>query len=375
MQFTPTQEQVLDLVNKSIADNERLFVLWYGGIRAGKTYGMVYSAVKHSTHHEDKNYIVGGYTLRSIINNVVPYFKEVSKEFDLPIKVVEGGINPRAEIGDNRFLFYGGDKMGRDKNIQGATAIGLIVDEFELVNRDFLKQCEGRISNDGALRIYTSNKGQPYSWAKKEYYDRAEKGEIEAILVDSNPEENTFISEDFWKEKETEYDSYYKRRFLSNDFASVSEPVYDVTYVDMPIEDTPESLTMIYSYGKHHFSIPFYMVDGRYIIGNVKEETSPVDVEGITRKGVVLVNHTANMLARECLSHKIAVRGYSDTYVPHKYELSQRAFSGEKVVVLEDAEHTKECLETYHFAGLTENPEINAIESGIEYLTRFHRWE
>ena len=373
--YTPTQQQVMDLIDKSCVDKSRLFILWFGGIRAGKTYGMVRAAIKHAEYRENSNYIVGGFTLRSIINNLVPYFKEICHELEIDYKIVEGGINPRVEIGSNRFLFYGGDKSGRDKNVQGATAVGLIIDEFELLNHDFIKQCEGRISNDNALRIYTSNKGQPYSWAKKEYYDRVVKGEIEGVLIDSNPKENTFIKEDFWKEKESEYDDYYRRRFIENEFTLELEPVYDVEKTKLDVDKAMLELTAIYSYSKYHFSIPFYKLGDVYIIGNVKGETSPVDISGLSPYGDVMVNSTASMLAREITQKRRNVRGYSDMFLPHKYELAQRAFTSGNVMVDEDAGHTIEALDTYSFAGIGDNPEANVIESVIEYLARMKRWQ
>lgn len=374
MQLTKSQSEAMELVAKHGDDNTRLFILWYGGIRGGKTWGMVRAGIEHARFRENTNYIVGGFTLRSIINNIAPYFEEICKELDIKYKLVSGGINPRVDIGSNRFLFYGGDRIGRDQNVQGATASGLLLDEFELLNKDFVKQCEARISNEGALRIYTSNKGQPYSWAKKDYYDRVVKGEIDGYLIDTNPEENTFIGGDFWVEKESEYDDYYTRRFIDNEFAFKNEPLYDVNMVDD--DDYDFELTILHSYGKHHFSIPVFSDgNGAYILDEIKGENSPVDVKGINRYGVVLVNSDASMLGRELLKHRYTVRGYSTMFLPHKYEVCQRAFASKRVVVNIEAKTTIECLETYSQAGLIEHPEVSAIESGIEFLSRMNRWE
>ena len=376
MSFTPTQETVMGLVNKSVTDNERLFILWYGGIRAGKTYGMVRAGIEHSLNYEDSNYIVGGYVIRSIINNIAPYFKQICEELDLKYKIVEGGVNPRCEIGTNKFLFYGGDRSGRSNNVQGATARGLLLDEFELLDRNFVKQCEGRISNDNALRIYTSNKGQPYSWAKLEYFDRVKKGLLDAVLVDSNPEENNFIGGDFWEEKKNEYDDYYKRRFIDNEFTLENEPLYNPERISKPDDmNTPDIIT-IYSFARHHFSIPFFKIESKWVIGNVKGEKPPINILGINPYAMVLINSEASRLGRDFQNAYRTVRGYSDMFQPYQYEICQRAFDKGNVVVLDDAEHTIQAIDTYAVAGdHTTNPEISAIESTIEYLARVNRWQ
>ena len=374
-ELTKSQTDVIELVDQHVTDNRRLFVLWYGGIRAGKTYGMVNAAIRHSLYqNHPKNYIVGGYVLRSLLNNVLPYFEEIATSLGLTYKTVKGGINPRIEIGGNSFLFYGGDRATRASNVQGATAIGLLLDEFELLDRDFVKQCEARISNDGALRIYTSNKGQPYSWAKREYYDRVVSGEIEARLVDSNPEENTFVAADYWQEKVSEYDDYYRKRFIENEFTLVSEPLYEVQRIANVVPDQTV-LAVLYSYGKDHFVLPIFKVGTAYVLGDIKGMQAPVHTENLARNTPHLVNSNATMLGRELIKKRYIVRGYSDLFEPYKIELCQRAFASGKVLVFEDAKYTIEVLDRYAYAGVRENIEIAAIESGVEYLSRTNRWE
>ena len=372
MNLTPSQDKVLSLVRQHGATNARLFILWYGGIRAGKTYGMVRAAIEHSLTRERTNYIVGGYVLRSIINNITPYFETICIDMNLKYKVVSGGINPRVEVAGNQFLFYGGDRASRSKNIQGATASGLLLDEFELLDRDFVKQCEARISSDNALRIYTSNKGQPYSWAKREYYDRAVSGEIEATLIDSNPEENTFIGSDFWNEKTNEYDDYYKQRFIDNEFTLPNEPLYEPQRVDAEGE---LEFTTVYSYGKDHFTLPVSKrTDGVFVLGNITPAPNPIPPETISRYGRVLVNATAGMLGRELVNKRYSVRGYSDMFAPHKVELCQRAFAQQRVAVCADAGNTIEAIDTHAFPEFNANPAVSAIECSVEYLSRMNRW-
>lgn len=376
IKYTPSQEKALSLVKEYGERNDRLFILWYGGIRAGKTYGMVRAGIEHSLTREHDNYIIGGYVLRSIINNVTPYFTEICKELGLKYKLVAGGVNPRIEVGSNQFLFYGGDRAKRSSNVQGATASGLLIDEFELLDRDFVKQCEGRVSNDGALRIYTSNKGQPYSWAKREYYDRAINNEIDAVVIDSNPAENIFVDAGFWEEKTSEYDDYYRKRFIDNEFALDVAPLYEPQRVKLDIDKLDYRLTTIYSYGRSHFNIPVYY-DGDnkvYILGDIQHMEIPIDVSLISRYGTVLINSNASVLAREMIKNRFDVRGYSDMFMPHKVELCQRAFGYGRVMLLDNATLTIEQIEKHAFQGMNEDAAIDAIESCVEYLARINRW-
>ena len=374
MEYTPSQKKALELVSEYGKINKRLFILWYGGIRAGKTYGMVRAGIEHSLTQENKNYIVAGYVLRSVLNNVTPYFTDICNELGLKFKLVAGGVNPRIEIGTNKFLIYGGDRFGRSNNVQGATAVGLLIDEFEILDRDFVKQCEGRISNEGALRIYTSNKGQPYSWAKKEYFDRAQNGEIDATVIDSNPSENTFVKDDFWEEKDTEYDSYYRSRFIDNEFTLQLAPIYKPERTQYK-KSMKLELSTIYSYAKDHFSIPIYKTIGdSYVIGDIHHREYPIEINEIPQIGLVLINSTAALLAREFIKKRFTVRGYLDAFEPRKTEICLRAFGFKNVKVLEDAKDTIEQLEKYSMVGV-ENPAVNAIESTIEYLARVNMWE
>lgn len=370
--LTESQDKALNLVVIASNTNARLFILWYGGVRAGKTFGAVRAFIEHSLTRTNANYIIAGYVLRSIINNVVPYFRTICDEMDLEYNVVEGGVNPRVEIGTNRFLFYGGDKTGTSKKSQGLTADGLLADEYELLNRDFLKQCEARISKDAALRIYTSNKGQKYSWAKKEYYDRLVAGYIDGVIIDSNPEENTFINDDFWDEKEREFEGNYKERFLRNRFTLDSPSLYDVSYIDFD-DDMKLTILGVYSYGNDHFTIPFYLFDRSFVLGEIEEYKAPIKLDIDNDHVLLMINSSAPKLAREMVHNGYNVKGYLDMFAPTKVEMSQRAFANSKVAVLDNAEYTKEVIETYNTPGVG-NPAITLIDSVIEYLNRSEQW-
>ena len=156
----PTQQKVLDLTEDAIAADKRLFVLWYGTFRSGKTRGAVEAFMRHCRGKSNK-YIIGGFVLRSVINNVAPYFKEIGERDGVKVNVVGGNQNPRIEVDKSVFNIYGGDKLGRENAVKGMTANGLLLDEYDSLTQNFIQMCEGRISETGALRIYTANKGNP----------------------------------------------------------------------------------------------------------------------------------------------------------------------------------------------------------------------
>lgn len=372
--LTPSQTEALNAVQEAIRDNERLFILWYGGVRAGKSFGAVNALIEHCLSREYSQYIVGGYVMRSVVNNIIPYFKQILDDKGVDYKVIQGGANPRIEVGTNTILLFGGDNYLRAKGLQGLTAAGLLLDEFENLDYDFVKQAEARISAAGALRIYTSNKGQPYSWAKREYYDRAVAGEISAMLIDTEPIENTFVKQDYWDEKREDFTGVTAKRFLENDFALPFTPLYN-PYTIYTEQVNEHAFSVIYSLGNTHYELPVDVnKDGEFIMCELAElPIVPNEMCKMLIGDTYLVNAEAARLGRELINGGKNVRGYF-TDGRGRTEMCQRAFASGKVKVWEAATRTMEAIHRYHTIGFIEDTLIIPIEAAVEYLARTHRW-
>lgn len=374
-EHTPTQKQALSAIAKSVADGERLFILWYGGVRAGKTDGACEGMVAHSLHRSDAMYILGGYTSRSVFSNIAPYLKKHAAANELHYKEYRGAVDPRIEIGDNLFAIYGGDKKGRDRAIQGATAAGLLLDEYELLDRDFIHQCEARISEPGALRIYTSNKTTRYTWAVKYYLNRALKGEIDALVLDADTGDNQFLDTSFIDEKVREYDDVVRGRFIDNKFSLLADPLYRAGIKDgSPVTNGNVDLVIIYHFGNDCFQIPLSDEGAVWRVNEVRYQTPPFDAAAAIPASTYLVNGAAPVLARELRNLGHNVVGYAPEFVNHSVEICQRAFADNKIALCPEAETALEYVERYSVPGMYPGAVMTALECGVRYLAYVRDW-
>ena len=368
--LTPSQAEAMAAVEQALARNERLFILWYGGVRAGKTVGAVKAMLRHSLEREKVFYIVGGYTISSLAVNVCPVFEAEAEALGLTYHQVIGGRNSRMEIAGNTFLLYGGDHIGRDKRVQGLTAAGLMLDEFELLQKSFVRQCEARISLPGALRVYTNNKENPYSWATKEYYDRAKDGSLKCLLLDVPTPDNQFLDPTFIQEKIDEYDEVTRRRFIENEFALAFPPIYNAAHADF---DGKRDISVIYQYGVDCFELPFTNTEYGWVALKPVYHGIPARAADFDAAGVFLVNSNSPNLARDLRERRFLVRGYAADFEPYKIERCQRALASERVRLHPDAGDVLEWLNQYHEPGLIPNPIVTAFETGIDYIERLNR--
>ena len=375
MQPTSAQQRAIDYLDECFVNSGRPFILWYGGIRAGKTWGAADITMRHRMRNEGKLYIVGGVTVRSVFTNIAPYFKEMAKEAGVKYKESRGTLFPRMEIGENTFAIYGGEKTGSDHKVQGATAIGLILDEYELLDRMFVKQCEARISLPGALRIYTSNKDNPYNWASREYYKRAISGQLNCLLLDTPTSDNQHLDAAFLSEKISEFDDDLKRKFLDNEFVLPYTPLYRPAKEEVEPDVNPYILA-IYAYGNSCVDIPFYKAHTGWVIGECTPHSQPLYTGDLRDASTYLVNSTAPLLANTLRSNGKRVRGYCADFEETRLELCQRVFdpNNSRIKVSETAEILNEHLDQYNIPGMYNKPFLCALESGIEYICRMERW-
>lgn len=372
---TPSQERAIAYFDECVNVGKRPFILWYGGIRAGKTYGAADISMKQREIYPEKLFIVGGVTVRSIFTNMAPYFREIAEAQGLKYKESRGALFPRMEIGDTVFAIYGGEKEGSDKKVQGSTAAGLILDEYELLNRTFVKQCEMRVSVPGALRVYTSNKDNPYNWASREYYRKAQKGELDCLLLDVPTQDNQYLDTGFVDEKLRELDDDLKRRFIDNEFVLPYSPLYKPAMCEHEPGDAKPDVLVIYAYGVSCLDIPFYRLEsGDWVIGDSELYPAPLNAHDVRDAKTYLVNSTARRLAKDMQGLRKQVRGYSPEFNPHRLELCQRAFSSGSLALADDAETLHEHIEQYHTPGFYQQEYLTGLESGIEYVNRMARW-
>ena len=368
--FTPTakQRKAIAAVRKAIKSNERLLLLLYGGIRAGKSTAAVASIVEHSQKRTGVLYGLGAYTLRQAFEIFEPKFIDVCSEEGISFHAVRSNSDPHFDVGENRFMLSGGNDMGRDRHIQGLTWDGLILDELPLLNRDYVMQAEGRVSGAGALRIYTANKPNPYHWTTKHYYKRAQQGAIKATLLDWDTRDNPHIGQDYIDERLNEYDDKYRDRFINNEFVLDALPIYEPMFDDASTDG--EKVTVLYGNG-----IGFDMVEAAVTpyglcASNAITVNLPELLGLIPDMGLTFVNSDRPLLARRIRGAGKPVRGYLADFQPRRVEYTQVAISEGRLRLAPNVDDLIEEISMYSTGGIYRNGFVRGFEILGEYVQR-----
>ena len=368
--FQPTkkQKQALAAIRKAIKSDKRLLLLLYGGIRAGKSTAGADGMVEHTAKHPGETYGLGAYTLRQAFEIFEPKFYDVCKARGITFSVSRSSSDPHFIVGDCRFMLAGGNDVGRDRNIQGLTWAGLLLDELPLLNRDFVMQCEARTSGPGALRIYTANKPNPYHWSTKHYYNRAKKGEIDAVLMDWDITDNPHIGQDFIEERMAEYDDKYRNRFINNEFVLDNPPLYEPLFDDT--EPTGENVTVLYGNGPGFDMIQASATDyGLCANTSISVGIKELD-ELIPDFGRVFVNSERPVLAKKIRAAGKPVRGYDAMFQPRRVEYTQVAIADGRLRLSPNVDGLIEEIAMYSTGGLYRNGYVRGFEIMGEYVCR-----
>ena len=357
---TPSQGIALERLEKAIEGRQRLFTLWYGGIRAGKSYGAVAMMIRHSMDRSNETYIIGGYTQRQVLSVIAPIFQQIAEKLELKCKVSRGNVNPRIEIGSNVFLIHGGGEAGKDSAVQGITASGLLLDEYPLLHPDFIAQCEARTSVVGALRVYTANKTSPYHWTTMHYYNRMKEGRIEGLLLDTQTDENQHLDASFITERLSEYDELHAGRFMHNEFMLSMPSIYD-WQVDTLGRVSEVSHSVISAEGGAYRIIG--AIDTEY---GIRIETHSVtelqDMPDMKIADSVYLDASRPKLRNWLRSKGHSVRGFVPVYSRFRLERTQRAFLAGKIRIHPDRFEILRALDEYANAGFYTSNIIPSVE-------------
>ena len=365
--FTPDQMLALAEVEVATASGARLFQLLYGGVRAGKSTCGAFGIAIHSIGRVGCEYIVGAYTQRQAMAIFMPKFKMAAELLDIHYKASKSLSNPHIEFGANIISLFGGSDVGRDRNVQGLTIAGLLLDEIPLLNREFVHQNEARASEDGALRIYTANKVHPYHWTTKYYFNRAKAGTIKASLYDSDTSDNQHISQDYIDERINEYDDLHRTRFIDNEFALDASPLYEPQFDDAVGDDL---ISVIYGSGNTMYVLTAARAEYGICITEAVEYAASTPITELVLGATVLVNADRPMLAKALRRSGNVVRGYMGEYIPRRLEQSQRALAGGEMRISPGLDTLTEAIDEYNTGGMYRSDYIRCMEALGEYITR-----
>ncbi len=359
---TPTQEQVFELVDSRIASSERLLIVWFGAIRSGKTFGACKAMLRHSLGRSGAIYILGAYTQRQVWINLAPVLKAECEAMDITYSEFRSPSNPHIVIGDNVWLVTGGKDGLRSKSIQGITASGLLLDELPNLDKDFIHQCEARTSAKGAIRIYTANKGNPFHWTNRYYYERLKKGEIDGFLFESVTSENSHIDDAFIQERNKEYDASTRMMFMDNQFVAPT-PLYNARMADCVSDEC--LITAIGTDGKDYVELGLNRHHDNWVVTERQGGRCPIaEIKG---DNTVILPDTLQLLGRQMRRGRRRVKVYQTA--PQKWRtettqtiLSQHCYIDSKAYGLIDA------LSQYSSVRTKDEKYIPALDALAQYV-------
>ena len=373
---TPTQTEALNYIEAN--EGKRRFVYWLGGVRSGKSFGATQCFVKHAFQTPgNKLYMILGYTSPQIVTIYSNYFAEVARQSGLVFEAGKSTFDPHILLKDEetgqeaKFICRGADCEAKASAIQGLTLHGLLADEVPNLNKTTLHQAEARISEDGALRVYTSNKTNPYHWTVKYYEDRIREGVIPGIVLDAQTSQNKNVSNEYLKEREEEYEGDTLRRFIHNDYTLDAEPLYQIPAV--AIDGIPkESNTFVYCHenGAEFIQTMFDNRHQRYVIvgGNsigIGEQTSidtPLNTTlWINSKNLFRMNDFKRLGYR--------VKCYADGFYDWKLKAIQCAVNRGHLAVWDKATSVIEAIRLYNCPRRYEHLAIHCVEGMADLLT------
>ena len=364
---TPSQREVMAYVNS--LKGSRGLVWWMGGVRAGKSYGSCIAMMAHQASRSKRQYMVLAYTAGQGLQIFGSALQEIGEAMGYECKLTRGA-NPRLAVVEtgNEFLFKGADKEGRDKSIQGLTLSGLIVDEVPNLLKDAIHQAEARVSDPGALRIYTCNKTSPYHWTTKYYLNRLKEGKLNGLVVDCSLEDNPHIDSEYAEELSREFEGSTLTRFIDNEFTLDHQPLYNTSLTILPwFEVVSQEIVSIYG---HHRGFEYI----RAKLGHNKgEEPMGLMLYGAGTVAVyedipiehgdrILLNQSQSIVAKRLYRRGHHVQGYRDSYSQPESEIMVAACKAGQVSIAMESSLVEPVMTT-HKPGDYRWPIMRAFEA------------
>ena len=380
MANTRTQNKAIEYLGANIG--KRRFIYWLGGVRSGKSYGATMCFIKHAFETEgDKLYMILGYTSPQILTIYSKYFEEICKQESLECEVCRATMDPHILLRDpetgqtSKFLCRGADCDNKASAIQGLTIHGLLADEVANLNRATLHQAEARISEDGALRVYTSNKTSPYHWTVKYYEDRIRERVIPGLVLDAETRDNKNVSNDYLKERELEYTGDTLKRFIHNSYTLDAEPLYRIPVISSDINIIPEHNIFLYGHplGCESLLVAFDSIGQRYVIVGGKSYANGDAVTiGNPDITTLWINSGNTYVRNQFKAMGYRVRTYVDGFYDWKLNTIQAAIERGHIAISDckHAEGVNEAIQLYNRPRMPEHPIINCIEGMADLLKR-----
>ena len=222
--FYPHQREMID----HILDADRMYHLWPGAIRTGKSLGSAFALLAHMRKYYNRagvDYILGGHTTSAAMRNIVPYLLRLAQYYRIP-HVLKSGAVPQLQIAGNTIHIFGGDKENSQDKVQGMTAAFALIDELTRVTQSFYDMVTTRLSLPNAVMLATMNKDSEYHWTATDVYQPIRDGLIPGHIVEARAEDATGMPSEFFADVRASLPEFRRKRLLENEFAEAEGLVF-----------------------------------------------------------------------------------------------------------------------------------------------------
>ena len=205
-----------------------------GAIRSGKTCIMTLAFVDWAMRNfSDCNFGICGKTVLSARRNIVEPFMRLTyarkryamtdrrSDNAMVITAIRGGV----EVTNKFYIFGGKDEASQDL-VQGITLPGVLLDEVALMPQSFVNQAIARCSVSGSKWWFNCNPGHPEHWFKKEWIDRADSGEINALHLHFTLEDNPSLTPEIRQRYESQFSGVFYQRYILGEWKQAEGRVY-----------------------------------------------------------------------------------------------------------------------------------------------------
>ena len=205
---------------------ERDAIICDGAVRSGKTLSLSLSfALWALCGVGGGEFAMCGKTIPALRRNVVRPLMEALRAVEVPSRLISS--QNLLEIGKGGVvrcsLFGGRDESSADL-IQGATFMGVLLDEVALMPRSFVEQAIARCSREGAKFFFSCNPSYPQHWFYQEWIARAK--EKNALYLHFTMADNPSLSQGVLGRYRRLYSGVFYQRFVLGKWVAAKGLVY-----------------------------------------------------------------------------------------------------------------------------------------------------
>lgn len=199
-----------------------------GAIRSGKSSLMSVAFIEWAMRNfNGQNFIILGYTIGSVLRNVVDPLRAMMymrRRYRMSYNGGKSVLTVERGGSVNQFLIFGADTKRAYEKIQGLTAAGCLVDEVALCERNAVDIALSRCSVDNSRYFFNCNPDTPKHWFYTDWILQAEKHD--ALRLHLTMDDNPSLSEEVKSRFRDQYHGVFYDRYILGEWVVAEGLVY-----------------------------------------------------------------------------------------------------------------------------------------------------